>query len=196
MTPDVIHGAYRSGLEFFFQAQLASISTRDSVPPAAAEFAAGVWCSGDGTFKYPSTRPGLQTYNSRSPDCWFHHETRQYPSFIIEVANSQSTKSLQKLAEEYLLETNGEVRTVVGIDLDYNDKNRATVSVWRPRLDNEGNAVGVMCESLVGYRRRHHTGANIPSGYSNSQWPNKPRPRQWLTPVPRGLRICPTKWYF
>ncbi|KIW63743.1 hypothetical protein PV04_08722 [Phialophora macrospora] len=148
MTPDVVHSVYRSELEFYLRTQLALIPTRNGVSPAAADFAAGVSCFGDGTFKYPSTRPGVQTYNSKSPDCWFGHESRYHPSFVIEVANSQSTKSLERLAEQYLLETNADVRTVVGIDLDYNDKTRATVSVWRPRLDNGGSVVGVMCESL------------------------------------------------
>jgi hypothetical protein len=73
-----------------------------------------------------------QTTIQREPDAEFKHEDAHWPGVIIEVSYSQKTKALPHLADDYILETNGSIRVVVGLDLDYKTK-KATVSIWRPQ---------------------------------------------------------------
>lgn len=69
----------------------------------------------------------------RRPDVRFGHEEAQYPGVIIEIANPQEDKNLEDLAEQYVLETSGSVRVVIGIKLGYcGGKLTAGLSVWRP----------------------------------------------------------------
>ncbi|KAF2844319.1 hypothetical protein T440DRAFT_523590 [Plenodomus tracheiphilus IPT5] len=69
------------------------------------------------------------------PDASFRHEDAQYPGVIIEVAYSQKKTRLGRLAENYLLDSDANVRVVVGLDIAYSKKSRkATLSVWRPQL--------------------------------------------------------------
>lgn len=70
------------------------------------------------------------------PDALFWHDDAQYPGIIIEVAYSQKKMRLGRLAENYLLDSDASVRTVVGLDIEYGKKGsrKATLSIWRPRL--------------------------------------------------------------
>ena len=55
----------------------------------------------------------------RMPNVRFHHEDAAWPSVVIEVSYSQKRKSLIDLAENYLLASDGGIRVMVGIDLEY-----------------------------------------------------------------------------
>ncbi|TWU77387.1 hypothetical protein ED733_006087 [Metarhizium rileyi] len=58
---------------------------------------------------------------------------------VIEVSYSQDGKNLRKLAQDYILYSNGDIKTVVGIDLNYAGK-ESTISLWRPeytRIEND-----------------------------------------------------------
>ena len=68
---------------------------------------------------------------SRSPDATFRHQDAHWPGVIIEVSYSQKTRAIPHLADEYILETDGSVRVVVGLDIDYKTK-KGTASMWRP----------------------------------------------------------------
>ena len=80
----------------------------------------------------------------RDPDMQFTYKAAKYPSLVVEIAYSQSSKNggknLSKLADQYITESNGSIRTVVGISLDYRRTKKATLSIWRPRygLDEQG----------------------------------------------------------
>ena len=67
----------------------------------------------------------------RQPDAMFKHCDAHWPGVIIEVSYSQKTKAILQLADDYILETDGSVRVVVGLDIDYRTK-RGTLSMWRP----------------------------------------------------------------
>lgn len=67
----------------------------------------------------------------REPDAMFAHDDAYWPGVIIEVAHSQKTKALPHLADDYILETNGSIRVVIGLDIDYKTK-KGTISMWRP----------------------------------------------------------------
>ncbi|KAF1952620.1 hypothetical protein CC80DRAFT_527689 [Byssothecium circinans] len=69
------------------------------------------------------------------PDVSFRQEDAQYPGVIIEVAYSQKKTRFGRLAESYLLDSDANVRVVVGLDIAYSKESRkATLSSWRPQL--------------------------------------------------------------
>ena len=73
------------------------------------------------------------------PDTSFWHDDAQYPGIIVEVAYSQEKKRIDRLAENYLLDSDASVQVVVGLDIEYgrNTTSKATFSVWRTRLDRD-----------------------------------------------------------
>ena len=81
-----------------------------------------------------------------SPDMQYRHEGAEYPGLIVEVAYSQSNrdggKNLLRLAEQYIIQSRGNIKLVVGISIEYVPPRkpftpRATVSVWRPKLGKD-----------------------------------------------------------
>lgn len=58
----------------------------------------------------------------------------QYPGLIIEIANSQSKKDMEKyiskLADQYIVESNGSIQTVIGNRLNYRATKKATISIY------------------------------------------------------------------
>lgn len=65
------------------------------------------------------------------PDIRFHHKDAAWPGVVIEVSYSQKRKSLIDLAENYLLASDGGIRVLVGIDLEYKKSKEASISIWR-----------------------------------------------------------------
>ncbi|KAI1839507.1 hypothetical protein JX266_014281, partial [Neoarthrinium moseri] len=77
---------------------------------------------------------GLATTNppmQRQPDAQFQHHNAAYPGVVLEISYSQNGKDLDRLAWDYILKSNGDIRVVIGIDLDYGGTNVSSVSVWR-----------------------------------------------------------------
>jgi hypothetical protein len=46
---------------------------------------------------------------------------------------SQKRREVSRLANDYILNTDGSVNVVVYLDIDYKQPNKATISVWRPK---------------------------------------------------------------
>lgn len=69
---------------------------------------------------------------------------------IIEVAYSQKKQRLSRLAEDYLLDSDANVRKVVGLDIEYGTKgsHKATLSVWRTQMfqSSDGDELRVVRE--------------------------------------------------
>ena len=74
----------------------------------------------------------------RHPDAQFQHQEAAFPGVVLEVSYSQDGKDLEKLAWEYILYSNGDIKAVVGIDINYGMK-PSTVSLWRPEYVQEGD---------------------------------------------------------
>jgi hypothetical protein len=85
-------------------------------------------------FPVDNASPGKES--KHEPDASFWHDKAHYPGVIIEVAYSQKKKRLSRLAEDYLLDSDANVRAVVGLDIEYGKKGsrKATLSVWRTRV--------------------------------------------------------------
>lgn len=87
----------------------------------------------------------LNQQSSRDPDTSFGHEDAAFLGLVIEVAYTQKSRELPKAAEDYILDTNGNVQMVVGFDT----KN-AKMYIWRPNLQvtSEGGYELSSTESL------------------------------------------------
>ena len=97
---------------------------------STAELAKGIKSRG-------STLIKLQDGTTRYPDAQFRRVKALYPGVIIEISNSQTTKDLAYLADQYIVETSGSVKVVVGIKLDYRGTLKAELSLWRPQIVEE-----------------------------------------------------------
>jgi len=86
--------------------------------------------NGSGRLDLSSGENGETTIR-RQPDASFKHSDAHWPGVILEVSYTQKTKAMSYLADDYILETNGSIRVVVGLDIDYKTK-RGAVSIWRP----------------------------------------------------------------
>ncbi|KAL9567457.1 hypothetical protein ACKAV7_008407 [Fusarium commune] len=69
----------------------------------------------------------------REPDIQFQYPDTTYPSVVVEVSYSQDGKDLRRLAQDYILYSDGEVKLVIGLDLHYRNE-PSTVSLWRPEF--------------------------------------------------------------
>jgi hypothetical protein len=140
------HEVFLGKSEYEIQCQLDRISSQDGIASTTSEFARGVVLRGSTTIYYPPPFSTAKKDTERSPDSAWAYRTVRIPSCIVEVANSQTTKDLTKLAHEYIWGTSAAVRTVVGFDFDYRTKKGATLSIWRPNLNDEGALAGITCE--------------------------------------------------
>lgn len=84
------------------------------------------------------------------PDIRFHHEGAAWPGVVIEVSYLQKRKSLVDLAENYLLASDGGIRVMVGIDLEYKKAKEASISIWRLKMSpgDEGQPEGEVVQEL------------------------------------------------
>ena len=68
-------------------------------------------------------------YNKKSPDSSFDFSGCKYPPLVIEVANSQKSKDLPRLAQTYIVRSRRQTRTVLTVDLEYRSpKQRASLT--------------------------------------------------------------------
>jgi hypothetical protein len=102
---------------------------------SSGEFARNIEIGGSPTLTFPDP-----DYGPHVPDGSFQHSKAQYPGVIIEVSYSQKRKDLPRLADDYILGSDGNIRAVIGLDIEYRGK-MATLSVWRPRvlINNDGS---------------------------------------------------------
>jgi hypothetical protein len=74
--------------------------------------------------------------SKNEPDPLFKHEDAEFLGVIVEVVYSQNKAHLRRLAKDYILNADTNVRVVVGLCVEYSHKKsrKATLSVWRPEL--------------------------------------------------------------
>lgn len=70
----------------------------------------------------------------RQPDGQFGHKEAEYPGVVIEVSYSQDGKQLSKIAKQYIHYTDGNIKAVICLDINYGNT-QSTVSLWRPRFN-------------------------------------------------------------
>jgi hypothetical protein len=78
-------------------------------------------------------------------DASFRHKDAKYPGIIIEVVYSQKKPCLGRLAENYILDSDANIRAVVCIHIEYGNEElrKATILVWRPKLFTADDGLGL-----------------------------------------------------
>lgn len=132
--------------EFFIRYVADEISTQlkaishgeDSLAEFAAQVADG-GCSRMFLREDNSERDGQDTsvVHRREPDAQFQHRDAEYPGVVLELSYAQDGKDLKKLAWDYIQYSNGDIKVVIGIDINYSNTKEARLSVWRPRYIRE-----------------------------------------------------------
>jgi hypothetical protein len=84
-------------------------------------------------------------YGSHQPDASFQHFEAQYPGVILELSYSQKKKDLSRLAHEYILGSDADIRVVIGIDVEYKGSKKASISIWRPHIEVNDAMEGELC---------------------------------------------------
>lgn len=77
--------------------------------------------------------------SSKSPDIHITHRRAKFPAIIVEVAHTQTQRSLSKLAKSYFQEYKGNIQMVIGLSTEYHGQ-EATVNVWQT-VRNQSNIV-------------------------------------------------------
>lgn len=146
--PTITHDSFCYSVSHEILRQLEIIATGTG---EAAEFAKNVSCWGSPRLQFPADEvrdevrdegeasggdreeTASSKYDAHEPDAAFTHRNAQWPGIIIEVSFSQKNKSLKGLAEDYILGSDGNIRVVVGLNIEYKQSKKATISVWRPQ---------------------------------------------------------------
>jgi hypothetical protein len=131
--PTGVHELFIDGVEDAIRTQLKVI--RDGTDRAAL-FARKVRPARSTEICFPLEDASSSVKTKHEPDASFWHDDAQYPGVVIEVAYSQKKKSLSRLAEDYLLDSDASIQVVIGLDIDYGKKGSrmATLSVWRTQV--------------------------------------------------------------
>ncbi|PBP23773.1 hypothetical protein BUE80_DR005466 [Diplocarpon rosae] len=95
----------------------------------SAQFVKKIKAQGSSRIKFKD-----ENYGPHSPDAQFRHSEAHYPGIVIEVSYTQKRKDLRKLADQYILGSDGDIKVVVGLDIEYKASKQATLSVWRPAI--------------------------------------------------------------
>jgi hypothetical protein len=144
-------------------------------PGDAALFARKVQPAQSTEIYFPAGNVPSIKQSKYEPDASFWHDDAQYPGVIIEVAYSQKKKSLDRLAEDYLLDSDTSVQVVVGLDIEYGrkDSRKAMLSVWRSRSfhtadGDELRVVKVVDEVTASLSQATSMNASLTSLYRHS----------------------------
>ncbi|KAF2022604.1 hypothetical protein EK21DRAFT_105697 [Setomelanomma holmii] len=127
--PTPIHERFIDQVEDDIRRQLRKIQNGSG---KTAEFAQKVYSARSTEIHYDAR----SSKSKNEPDASFKHEDAEFPGVIVEVAYSQNKADLRRLAEDYILDSDTNVRVVVGLYIEYGHKKsrKATLSVWRPEL--------------------------------------------------------------
>ncbi|TKA72915.1 hypothetical protein B0A49_08443 [Cryomyces minteri] len=98
--------------------------------------------------------PGMQwtvplSFTPRSPDYVFGFMATYWPPLVLEISYSQKREDLDDLAYSYVHDSGGEIKTAIGLDIEYTPPRgstktkKATLNVWRygSSLNNEGREI-------------------------------------------------------
>ena len=86
----------------------------------------------------------------RCPDCSFRHRNCRDSSVVIEISHPQKRLAMNCLAEDYIFGTNGNIKVVIGLHIEYQGRQKATMSVWVPKITSEGFFVDKKVKATVG----------------------------------------------
>jgi hypothetical protein len=122
--PTVLHEDLALSIVLDVTRQLSSIA---SGAGPVADFAKSIRPTGSGKITFDDSS------STHNPDASFKHVQARYPGVVVEVSYSQKRKDLPRLADDYILGSDGDIRVVIGVDIGYRDK-AAALSIWRPQI--------------------------------------------------------------
>ncbi len=123
--PSSVHEYFKNSVADDIVQQLRSIAQEKG---PASEFARRIKHGGSSSITFSDPE-----YGKHDPDDQFSYDQALFSNVILEVSYTQKRKAVARLADEYILGSDGNVSVVIGIDIDYKDKS-ATLSMWRPQL--------------------------------------------------------------
>ena len=91
------------------------------------------------------------------PDSQFQHREALFPGEVLEVSYSQDPKTLERLAWDYIQHSNGDIKAVIGIAINYKDSQApSTVSLWRARyvFEDASDVVTLEVDDTILYQER------------------------------------------
>jgi hypothetical protein len=158
--PTAVHELFIARVEDAILSRLKSIREGSD---GTATFAQKVNPARSTEIRFPAESNPSDRKSKYEPDTSFWHDDAQYPGVVIEVAYSQKRERLDRLAEDYLLDSDASVQAVVGLDIGYGKKGsrKATLTVWRARVCHASTGdelrvekevtdeVGHLCSSLL-----------------------------------------------
>jgi hypothetical protein len=117
--------------------------------PAASAFAQKICSMGSARIDLLGTeekegKPKMR----RDPDFSFRHRDGRWAGVVLELSYPSKRRALPHLADDYLLETDGNIRMLVGLDLD-TDTKRGTISTWQPNFKRNEQGVIVELEAAL-----------------------------------------------
>lgn len=151
--PTTLHEGFITSIVDEIQGQLRSIQA------TSAEFAKEIRSGGSASIKFTD-----KEYGKHDPDAQFRHSQAQFPGVVIEVSYSQKRKDLERLADDYILGSDSDIRVVVGLDIGYKTGKQATLSVWRPSIiTNEAGEKELVAQIVADQVFRDTNGNPSPS---------------------------------
>ncbi|QKX55846.1 uncharacterized protein TRUGW13939_02945 [Talaromyces rugulosus] len=112
---------------------------------AAGEFAALIANGGSSRMILKDGDTKLPVYPQREPDAQFQHPDALYPGVVMEISYAQKGSDLRKLAWDYIMHSNGNIKVVIGIDINYGDTKESTLSLWRSSyIKEEGEELDIL----------------------------------------------------
>ena len=119
--PGLLHESFASYITQEILRQLNTIAQSES---PSAEFARDIENNASAEINFADTE-----YGSHQPDASFQHFEAQYPGVILELSYSQKKKDLSRLVNEYILRSDADIHTVIGIDIEYKGSKKVSISV-------------------------------------------------------------------
>ncbi|OBT65147.1 hypothetical protein VE03_04698 [Pseudogymnoascus sp. 23342-1-I1] len=152
--PVRLHEAFQSQVDDWIQDKLKAIADSNA---QSKPFVQDISCCRSATILIEP--PGNErVVISHSPDSQFIYLDTGWPSVVLEAARSLGPKSLSGLARDYIVQSGGNIRAVVGFELDTESK-KVSLTVWRAHCfihPENGPTVGMRSTTQV-IRDEHGT---------------------------------------
>ena len=123
--PSTIHEEFAASVSGHILEQLRLISKR---PDSSGEFTRDIQSGRSTTIIFDDSE-----YGKHDLDDQFRHKKVRYPGIVLKIIYSQKRSALAYLADDYILGSDGNIRVVIGLNIQHSGK-EATLSVWRLQL--------------------------------------------------------------
>lgn len=130
--PSPLHHLFIAKILTDIQIQLRVIALRasgivaDIVKHIELEFSSNVQLTGN-------PHQSSSNHLASRPDAAFRFRADEYARVVLEVSCPQKRKELPRVAKDYILGSEGNIGTVIGLELNHNNTNEGRLSIWRPK---------------------------------------------------------------